>query len=176
MRRSESTPHKVRVNSKSITVTLERTSEPSVRRCGEEVGRLRNLRDLSRARFVRRLFEVFDSDDPIVDHISEEWLKRLENGHMVKLHRATVEGIAKALRCTPQERVRLLLHADRSVFTYGPKGPDEVAEILTYVMDQVYVEAREVLADALKQRRARDLDKAELLELVAKALQLVSRQ
>jgi len=151
-------------------------AEPAAKRAGKEIARLRVSRDWTRWQLATKLLYVMDENDPSRDAVSEAWLARLETGRKVIISRETLEAFCRALSCTPQERARLLLHADRSVFSNGPEEPDDAAEALNYVMNQVYAEARYILDDALKQRRARDLDNAELLELVSKALCLVSRQ
>jgi hypothetical protein len=148
------------------------TPELATQRCGAEIARLRTSRNWSRAKLIARLFDELEPDDPAFDHVSEAWLKRLENGHMVKVPRQTAEVICRALRCTPRERARLLLYADRNVLTAGDV-PDTVAEALTYVLDRLYAETHEILADVIGQRRATDLDEGELFELTATALDLV---
>jgi len=151
-------------------------AEPAAKRAGEEIARLRVSRGWTRWQLATKLPYVMQDKDPSRDAVSEAWLARLETGRKVIINRETLEAFCRALNCTPQERARLLLHADRSVFPNAPEEPDDAAEALAYVMNQVYTEAREVLTDALKQRRARDLDNAELLELVSKAIKLISRQ
>lgn len=149
------------------------TPEPAAKRCGEAIARLRTARRWSRAQFLIRLFDELSPDDPNYDSISETWLARLENGRMVKVPRQTIEALCRALRCTPQERAWVLLHADRSLFTDHEHEPTPAGELLTYVMDQLYSEAREVLNGLVGQRPASDLDEAELLDVTAAALDVL---
>lgn len=149
------------------------TPEPAAKRCGEAIARLRTARRWSRAQFLIRLFDELSPDDPNYDSISETWLARLENGRMVKVPRQTIEALCRALRCTPQERAWVLLHADRSLFTDHDHEPTPAGELLTYVMDQLYTEAREVLNGLVGQRQASALDEAELLEVTAAALDVL---
>ena len=149
------------------------TPEPAAKRCGEAIARLRTARRWSRAQFLIRLFDELSPDDPNYDSISETWLARLENGRMVKVPRQTIEALCRALRCTPQERAWVLLHADRSLFTDHDHEPTPAGELLTYVMDQLYTEAREVLNGLVGQRPASALDEAELLEVTAAALDVL---
>lgn len=149
------------------------TPEPAAKRCGEAIARLRTARRWSRAQFLIRLFDELSPDDPNYDSISETWLARLENGRMVKVPRQTIEALCRALRCTPQERAWVLLHADRSLFTDHDHEPTAAGELLTYVMDQLYTEAREVLNGLVGQRPASTLDEAELLEVAAAALDVL---
>jgi transcriptional regulator with XRE-family HTH domain len=150
--------------------------EPASQRCGNEIARLRTLRGWSRARLIGHLFDALDPGDPTFDHISEAWLKRLENGYMVKVLRHTTETLCQALGCTPRERARLLLYADRNIFGHDEVEPNAVAEALTYAMEQIYTEAHDILADVIGQRRAAELDEKELLELTITAIELVLRQ
>jgi hypothetical protein len=152
------------------------TPEPAARRCGEEIAHLRVSRIWSRAKLIARLFNQIDPNDPNYDSISEAWLARLENGRMVKVPRKMIEAICRALGCTAQERVHVLLYADRNVFSRDDTAPDTVAEALTYTMDRLYVEAWEMLANLIGQRRAQDLDEHELFELTATALELVIKR
>lgn len=149
------------------------TPEPAAKRCGEAIARLRTARRWSRAQFLIRLFDELSPDDPNYDSISETWLARLENGRMVKVPRQTIEALCRALRCTPQERAWVLLHADRSLFTDHEHEPTPAGELLTYVMDQLYTEAREVLNGLVGQRPASTLDEAELLDVTAAALDVL---
>ncbi|MDW8326740.1 MAG: helix-turn-helix transcriptional regulator [Anaerolineales bacterium] len=151
-------------------------AEPAARRAGEEIARLRVSRGWTRWQLATRLLYVMAEDDPTADAVNEAWLARLETGRKVVISRETLEAFCRALNCTRQERARLLLRADRNTLADGSQEPDDAAEALVYVMNQVYAEARHILDDALKQRRAHDLDNAELLELVSKAIRLIARQ
>jgi transcriptional regulator with XRE-family HTH domain len=148
------------------------TPEPATQRCGAAVARLRTLRNLSRAQLVARLYDQIDPADHTYERISVTWLARLENGRIVKVARPTVEALCRALRCTPRERAWLLLHADRNVLASAGDEPTEEAELLTYIIDQLHREAREILAALLGSRRACALSELELLELTATALEI----
>jgi transcriptional regulator with XRE-family HTH domain len=148
------------------------TPEPAAQRCGAAVARLRTLRKLSRAQLLARLYDQIDPADHTYERISVTWLARLENGRIVKVARPTVEALCRALRCTPKERAWLLLHADRNVLASATTEPTEEAELLTYVIDQLHREAREILATLLGPRRACALSELELLELTAQALEM----
>ena len=148
------------------------TPEPAAQRCGAAVARLRTLRKLSRAQLVARLYDEIDPADHTYEHISVTWLARLENGRSVKVARPTVEALCRALDCTPKERAWLLLHADRNVLASAGDEPIETAELLTYIIDQLHREAREILAALLGPRRACALSELELLELTATALSI----
>lgn len=148
------------------------TPEPAAQRCGAAVARLRTLRNLSRAQLVARLYDEIDPANHTYERISVTWLARLENGRIVKVARPTVEALCRALRCTPRERAWLLLHADRNVLASAGDEPTETAELLTYVIDQLHREAREILAALLGPQRARALSELELLELTATALEI----
>jgi transcriptional regulator with XRE-family HTH domain len=149
------------------------TPEPAAKRCGEAIARLRTQRCWSRAQLIVRLYNEIAPDDPSYGSISETWLARLENGRMVKVPRQTVEALCRALRCTPQERAWVLLHADRSVLADVDGEPSPVAELLTYAMELLYAEAREALAAQLGTREAQALEEQELLEATAAALEAV---
>ena len=149
------------------------TPEPAAQRCGAAVARLRTLRNLSRAQLVARLYDEIGPDDHTYERISVAWLARLENGRIVKVARPTVEALCRALRCTPRERAWLLLHTDRNVLAGAADAPTESADLLTYAIDLLYREAREILAALLGPRRACALSELELLELTATALEIV---
>jgi transcriptional regulator with XRE-family HTH domain len=148
------------------------TPEPAAQRCGAAVARLRTLRNLSRAQLIARLYDEIDPADHTYERISVTWLARLENGRIVKVARPTVEALCRALGCTPRERAWLLLHADRNVLAGAGDQPTQTAELLTYVIDQLHREAREILAALLGPRRACALSELELLELAATALEI----
>jgi transcriptional regulator with XRE-family HTH domain len=152
------------------------TPEPAAQRCGAAVARLRTLRNLSRAQLLARLYDEIDPADHIYERISLTWLARLENGRVVKVARPTVEALCRALHCTPRERAWLLLHADRNVLATAGGQPTEEAELLTYIIDQLHREGREILAALLRPRRACTLSELELLELAATALEIATAQ
>jgi transcriptional regulator with XRE-family HTH domain len=147
------------------------TPEPAAQCCGAAVARLRTLRNLSRAQLLARLYDEIDPTDHTYERISVTWLARLENGRIVKVARPTVEALCRALRCTPRERAWLLLHADRNVLASAGDEPTETAELLTYVVDQLHREAREILTALLGPRQACALSELEILELTATALE-----
>lgn|SRR5262245_2430210 len=147
------------------------TPEPAAQRCGTAVARLRTLRKLSRAQLVARLYDEIDPADHTYERICVTWLARLENGRIVKVARPTVEALCRALHCTSRERAWLLLHADRNVLASATTEPTETAELLTYVIDQLHREAREILVALLGPRQACALSELELLELTAAALE-----
>ncbi|MFI5273039.1 MAG: helix-turn-helix domain-containing protein [Ktedonobacterales bacterium] len=149
------------------------TPEPAAKRCGEAIARLRTARRWSRAQFVIRLFDELAADDPNYNSISETWLARLENGRMVKVPRQTVDAICRALRCTPQERALVLVHADRSVLTDHTHKPTVTGELLTFVMDRLHTEARDVLETLAGHGDVTTLDELEMLEMAATALDLL---
>jgi len=149
--------------------------DSATRRCGEEIARLREALRLSRSRFIARLYDEIQPDDPCYDGISEAWLRRLENGQLVKLPRQTLEAICRALRCTPAQRNRVLLIADRSVLVDEDHAPDATAELLNEMIAALYVESRTILAEIIGSRRARDLSDAERRYLISMALELALR-
>jgi transcriptional regulator with XRE-family HTH domain len=149
------------------------TPELAAKRCGEAIARLRTQRRWSRAQLVIRLYSELTPDDPSYESISETWLARLENGRMVKVPRQTVEALCRALRCSAQERAHVLLYADRNILAEADAEPTLVAEALTYAMDRVYAEARDLLTTLLDERQQSALDELELLEVTATALQAV---
>lgn len=148
--------------------------ETCTQRCGEEIARIRTLRKWSRSKLIARLYTELSEDDPTYDSISESWLKRLENGEIVKLPRQTIEALCRTLLCTPTERARILLYADRNILG-AVDAPDEVALLLNEVIGDLHTAAADILADLIDQRRTADLARQEKLLLVAKALDLVLR-
>jgi transcriptional regulator with XRE-family HTH domain len=150
------------------------TPEPAAKRCGEAIARLRTLRRWSRAQLVIRLYDELAPEDPNYNSISETWLARLENGRMVKVSRLTVEALCRALRCSPQERATVLLHADRSVLAEHNSTPDAAAEALTYIMDRLYHETYDVFKAMIGQRPIALLGEVELLQMTATALDVLA--
>jgi transcriptional regulator with XRE-family HTH domain len=147
------------------------TPELCAKRCGEAIARLRTQRRWSRAQLVIRIYSELSPDDPSYESVSETWLARLENGRMVKIPRQTVEALCRALRCTPQERAHVLLHADRNVLAEPDAEPTLAAEVLTYAMDRLYAEARDLLTTLIDERPVPTAyDELELLEATATAL------
>lgn len=92
---------------------------------------------------------------------------------MVKVPRSIIEGLCRALECTPQEEAHLLLHADRSPVGHTSEEPSEVAEMVNFVMMQTYREAENILKALLHERRARELTENEMFVIVSTALELV---
>ena len=145
--------------------------EHATRRCGELIARLRTARGWSRARLITRLCHELDPDDPQHEALGEAWLARLETGRTVKLPRPTVEALCRALRCSPRERALLLLAADRSVLADQADMPTAEAELLNFVMDRLYAEARDTLSALLAQRGP--VDELAAFEIAAATLEHV---
>jgi hypothetical protein len=118
---------------------------------------------------------VLDEHDPLINVISEAWLKRLENGLTVKISRSIIEALCEALRCTARERAHILLHADRSVLIDADE-PSVAAETLNYVMYRLFTEASDILNQLIKEKRVNELDEQEMFEIVKAALELVAEQ
>lgn len=149
------------------------TPELAAKRCGEAIARLRTIRCWSRAQLIIRLYNELSPDDPSYESLSETWLARLENGRMVKVPRQTIEALCRALRCTPKERARVLLYADRNALIDEQEGPTPVGEALTFVMDRLFSEADEMLSSLLGEGEVADMDELHLLEVASTALQLL---
>ncbi len=150
------------------------TPELAAIRCGEAIARLRTLRGWTRTQLLTRLLRELSPSDPYYESVSETWLARLENGRMVKVPRATVEALCRALRCTSRERSWVLLHADRNVLAAANEStaaPSPAAEALTFVMERLYAETSEHLNTVLSARETADLGELELFELAAAALE-----
>jgi transcriptional regulator with XRE-family HTH domain len=148
------------------------TPEPAALRCGAAVARLRTLRNLSRAQLLARLYDQIDPADQTYERISLSWLARLENGRIVKVARPTVEALCRALGCTPRERAWLLLQADRNVLASPGGEPSQIAELLTYAIDQLQRDMPAIQASVLGSRRACALSDIEILEAAARSLEI----
>jgi len=141
--------------------TIYGVPEQSTQRLGEQIARLRTSKGLSRARMVKRL--------PDDCKITEPWLKRLEEGKVVKVSRDDLEALSDALRCTPRERNRLFLYADRSPFSEPSLGK----ELLMYSIGQLYCGASEILESLAHSNGAENLNDDEFEEIVLTALEAV---
>lgn len=151
-------------------------AELSTRRFGEAVARIRNKRQWSRAKLIARLLNEVDESDPNYGSISETWLKRLENGEMVKLTRATIEAVIRALRCPLNEKADLLLYADRNVLLCEEEIPNPINEMLNYILIVIQEDARIILKDLVNDYRGDKLTDSEQFELAASALELAIKQ
>src|SRR4051794_317330 len=106
--------------------------EPAIRRCGAEIARLRTLRGWSRAKLIAHLYDQIDPTAPVYDRISIAWLARLEQGRVVKLSRAMLDALCQALACSSQERILLLLLADRNTIG-SDRAPTTAALVIAHV-------------------------------------------
>ena len=149
------------------------TPELAAIRCGEAIARLRTLRGWTRTQLLTRLYRELSPDDPYYESVSETWLARLENGRMVKVPRATVEALCRALRCNHRERAWVLLHADRNVLAEPTSSPSPAAQALTFVVERLYAETGEALNATLRARETSALNELELFEIVSAALEQV---
>jgi DNA-binding Xre family transcriptional regulator len=147
------------------------TPERAAIRCGEAIARLRTKRRWTRTQLLTRLLREMSPTDPYYESVSETWLARLENGRMVKVPRATVEALCRALRCSPRERAWVLLHADRNVLADAAGTPTPAAELLTFVVERLYAEACDSLNALLTTREGTASSELELFEIAAAALE-----
>src|SRR3712207_1060810 len=101
-------------------MTDKRETSPDARAFGGEIARLREQRRWTRPAFLRRIDDVLGAIDDQYEPRSDAWLHRLENGQIVKLPRPIINAICDALECSPRERAKLLLLADRNVLRDTP--------------------------------------------------------
>lgn len=148
------------------------TTNPS-RALGDLIAQLRTKYQLSRTRLAMRIARQLADDSDLHNQVSDIWIKRLEGGLRVKVTRPMIEAIAKALTCTPRERGRLLLLADKNILG-ADAAHDPDAEALALTVAMLYDEARPIIASLLDQRRAADLTDAELRAIAAEAIRLVA--
>lgn len=151
------------------------TPEAAARRFGAEIARLRELRGISRSKLVIHLYYAVGEDSPLCDTFNDAWLARLETGKTVKISREVLDALCLALRCSPRERRRLLLMADRSVFLNENGEPDALAELLNDIFAEVYEDAREVLDPLLGRRELHNLTEVERQDMVRTALEVAIR-
>jgi transcriptional regulator with XRE-family HTH domain len=158
-------------HTRSFVMASDGTPERAAIRCGEAIARLRTKRRWTRTQLLTRLLREMTPTDPYYESASETWLARLENGRMVKVPRATVEALCRALRCSPRERAWVLLHADRNVLADTAGAPTPAAELLTFVVERLYVETGDSLNALLTAREATASSELELFEIAAAALE-----
>lgn len=147
------------------------TPEPAIRRCGAAIARLRTLRGWSRAKLIARLYDQIDPTDPVYDRISVAWLARLEQGRIVKLPRAQLDALCRALECTAPERVGLLLLADRNVLGCSGCPPTAAAHVLAYAAARLYDDAHATITELIGSRSPDVLSDRDLLEIAAASIQ-----
>jgi transcriptional regulator with XRE-family HTH domain len=152
------------------------TPEPAIRRCGAAIARLRTLRGWSRAKLIARIYDQIDPTDPGYDRISIAWLARLEQGRIVKLPRALLDALCRALECTPHERAGLLLLADRNALGCPGCAPTAAAHVLAYAAARLHDGAHATIAELIGSRSLDTLSDRELLEIVAASLQELLKQ
>lgn len=152
------------------------TPEVATQRLGSEIARLRNQRAWSRSHLVLRLMRMVDENDPLADMISESWLKRLEDGRIVKVSRHMLELLCQALDCTDEERVWLLLCADRNPLASENGPPNRVAMLLNYTIHLLHRDAADLLENILQQYNIDDLSEQDLLAIVHTAIEVMTRQ
>jgi len=153
------------------------TPEPAIRRCGAAIARLRTLRGWSRAKLIARLYDQIDPTAPVYDRISVAWLARLEQGRVVKLPRAMLDALCRALECTPHERIQLLLLADRNALGSADSAPTPAALAIAYTAAQLYDEAHATMSELIGSRSLDAIGDLDLLEIAAASLQeLISRR
>lgn len=147
------------------------TPEPALRRCGAAIARLRTIRGWSRAKLIARLYDQIHPTDPVYDRISVAWLARLEQGRVVKLSRAMLDALCRALGCTPHERIQLLLIADRNPLGEIGCMSTPPALAIGYAANRLYDEAHMTIAELIAAQSLDTIGDLELLEIVATALQ-----
>ena len=147
------------------------TPEPAIRRCGAAIARLRTLRGWSRAKLIARLYDQIDPTNPAYDRISIAWLARLEGGRVVKLSRAMLDALCRALDCAPHERTRLLMFADRNPLGCPEHAPTPLALAIAYAANWLHDEAHATIAELIESQSLDAMGDLDLLEIVATAMQ-----
>src|SRR5688572_23047085 len=91
-------------------------SEFPTKKFGEQVARIRTLRGWSRALFVKHMDALVEERFLVNESVSEGLVRTVEEGRKATISRALLELLAEALKCTPSERLNLLLAADRNPY------------------------------------------------------------
>ena len=128
---------------------------------------------MSRPELVRNMMRTVDLDEEAISCASESWLGRLEGGRVVMVPRPVIEALCRALKCSPQERIELLVLADRNVLGDADGNPLQVAAALNYVMARLYSEAEELLAPLLSNQQLSQMSERDLLEITRTALNAI---
>ncbi|WP_322489345.1 helix-turn-helix transcriptional regulator [Chloroflexus sp.] len=141
---------------------------------GEEIARLRTRREWSRSTLIKKLDRVLaEAGDTTAKDYSEAWLGRLENGEIVKISRHIVVCLANALQCSPRERAKLLLLADKNILLDAGTTNAAVIEVFNYQMMAIYDKMSGFLASLLASHRSASLSDDELREIFLTALEMV---
>lgn len=141
---------------------------------GEEIARLRTQREWSRSMMIKKLDRVLaDAGDTTVKDYSEAWLGRLESGEIVKVSRHIVIILADTLQCSPRERARLLLLADKNVLLDANTTNTAVVEVFNYQMMAISEKVFGFLSSLVASHRIASLSDDELREIFLTALEMV---
>lgn len=126
------------------------------------------------ARTVHYLYQQ-GCDETEITIVSEEWLKRLEIGRPANTTPNILDALFRALEYTDHERVNWLLRASYSPLGDSTSADNRVAEVINYVTYLLYKHplAAALIASATADAEADNLTEDEMLEIVAKSLDLV---
>jgi transcriptional regulator with XRE-family HTH domain len=157
-----------------LVMSSSGTPEPTARRFGDEVARLRTKRGLSRARFISRLYALQSFDTSLRETISESLLRQIEEGTKVKITRHIIELFCLVLECNPGERLNLMIAADRNVLANSDGAIDPEAEVLLRAVDEIYNNstARTLLKLLLTNKETATLNNHEIFEILERILML----
>jgi transcriptional regulator with XRE-family HTH domain len=139
---------------------------------GEEIRRIREERELTRAEFLRCLDQVLGNKDEAYEPLSEAWLGRLEKGKTIKIDREIIISLCTALKCTHRERVKLLLLADRNVFLETADNVTLPIQVFSHVISIIVDKTYMVLSDLIENYDSEDLSEEELSTICLEAIKI----
>ncbi len=150
--------------------------ESTTASCGQAIAKLRVKKNVSRRQVIARLLRELHEDDPLYEQVDISWLRRLEDGQVVKLPRHTILALGRALRCTQAELNELLLIADRNPLADddGNMSPiaREIAELALCLKSDPT--AQRMIERALSDPRAAKLTPEGRLQLFKHILQTLT--
>lgn len=141
---------------------------------GPLVKEIREEKGLKLTEIIGRIYDESESSELR----SEQWLRNLEQGRVKKISRDDIERICRALECTPEQKLQLLMAADRMILCEPNGDITEDALLLNRAIYTLYnsPEVRQAMADLRQDRVVEKLNDEEILEIVAEVIALVRRK
>jgi hypothetical protein len=144
------------ISTKGDLMAADGTPDLFIKVVGEHLARIRAQRELSRAGLVERIHRN-PRYELCRENVTEQSIKRLEEGRTVRVSRMLLEIICDELNCTTNQRVDVMIIADRSPVNAPDGMATKAGQRISHIAYHVHKEVMDMVEGARIQ--GFDLDK-----------------
>jgi transcriptional regulator with XRE-family HTH domain len=160
------------ISKRSILMAADGTPDQCTMMCGPLIARLRVQKELSQTDLVQRILYHWQYSD-CRDKVTESWLRRVEQGRIVRISRLALEIICDVLQCTDTQRIEILVTADRNVLNDTEGLSSRLSQKLNLLVYHFEKEVNSLFQGSIGKINIDNIDDDDLDEIIQVAAQVV---